>query len=77
MGFYLVLLYLSHITGRKFTSFQLLLVWFFGFGFGLFKNRKHEPLFLFSGLLLEIAIVGLVTTGNLQHSYHRKLPLTY
>lgn len=51
MGFYLVLLYLSHITGRQFISSQ-----FFFFFFGLFKNRKHQLLLLFSGLLLKIVI---------------------
>lgn len=49
-GFYLVLLCLSHITGRKFTSFQFLVF------LVLFKNRKQLPLLLVSGLLLKIVI---------------------
>lgn len=51
----------------------LLLVFFFG----LFKNKKHQPLPLPSGLSQNCQIVWLATTGESTMSCHRKPPLTH
>lgn len=48
VGLYLVLLYLSHVSGRKFLASQFLF-------FGLFKNKKHQPLLLLSGYFSKLS----------------------
>lgn len=65
LGAFIWLLCLSHITGRKFTSFQFL------FFLVYFKIENNKPLLLGSGLLLKIVICTISDNRGINNAHHQ------